>query len=174
MSLRRRIALLSAAAVAIAVALGAGVAYVAVRAELLKEVDDALTGQARFVADRAPLALARPGRAALPAPPPRRGGPIAYAQLVSTGGGVVLLGGARLMLPVTPAVRSAAATRTGRFFTDASVNGSRLRVLTVGSADGALQLARPLDGTDSVLRRLRLVLAAVCLIGIALAAGLGR
>jgi two-component system, OmpR family, sensor histidine kinase MprB len=171
MSLRRRISLLSAVTVAIAVTLACVAAYVAVRAELRSEVDDALSGQAAFVAARFTQPLG--SGATVPAPPPRRGGPIAYGQIV-IGGDVVRPLGAPLKLPVGARVKALSDQGSGRFFTDAEVGGAHLRVLAVGTEDGALQLARSLDGADAVLARLRWVLIGVCLAGVALAALLGR
>jgi two-component system sensor histidine kinase MprB len=171
MSLRRRITLLSAVTVAIAVTLACAAAYVAVRAELRSEVDSALSGQATFVAAR----FEQPGVAAttLPAPPPRRGGPIAYGQIV-IGGDVVKPFGAPLKLPIGERVKALAKAGSGKFFTDATVGGAHLRVLSVGTDEGALQIARSLDGADAVLARLRLALIGVCLAGVMLAALLGR
>ncbi|HET7296791.1 MAG TPA: HAMP domain-containing sensor histidine kinase, partial [Gemmatimonadales bacterium] len=69
------------------------------------------------------------------------------------------------------------------YLSTVQLNGSRFRELTfpvnVGMGfgrveSGAVQLARPLDGIDKVLRDLRLVLLLVCAGGIALAAVLGR
>ena len=176
MSLQRRITLLSAGAVAVAVTLAAIAAYLAVRSELRREVDRALADQARFVTARVAPAPDTPVRIpfSLPAPPPRRGGPIAYAQLVTPGLQVRALGAAPLRLPIDENVRALADEGAGRAFSDVLVNGAHLRVLVVGTEDGALQLGRSLDGADEVLARLRLVLAALCVAGIALAALLGR
>jgi two-component system sensor histidine kinase MprB len=157
--------------VAIAVTVACVAAYVAVRAALRGEVDAALSRQASFVEARVQT-LAPPDPSALPVPPPGRGGPIAYAQIV--GGDVVKALGAPLRLPVGARVRTLAENGSGRFFSDADVNGAHLRILAIGTPDGALQLARSLDGADTVLARLRLVLIAVCLAGVALAALLGR
>jgi two-component system, OmpR family, sensor histidine kinase MprB len=173
MTLRRRLTLLSAVAVAIAVTLAAGIAYVATRDALLHDVDTTLDGQSRFLGERVLFSPVEPRRD-VPAPPPRRGGPIAYGQLVTTDGVVHPLADAGLRLPAGPAVQAIARAGTGRVFSDAWVNGTHLRVLTVGEPQGAIQLARSLDGVDRVLRGLRLVLIAVCLAGIGLAALLGR
>jgi two-component system, OmpR family, sensor histidine kinase MprB len=170
-TLQRRLTLLSASAVAIAITLAAASAYVAVRDALRGEIDGALHAQSRFLADR-PIDI--PPGVALPAPPPGRGGPINYAQLVSAGGTVRSLRGGELRLPVGTTARTIARAGSGSALSDVRVDGSHLRVLTVASPDGALQLARPLDGVDSVLANLRLVLAAVCVAGVGLAALLGR
>ena len=175
MSLQRRITLLAAGSVAVAVSLAAIAAYVAVRAELRSEVDRSLSSQARFVTARMePLRTVTRLPLELPAPPPGRGGPIAYAQLVTPQDAVRPLGAAPLRLPVDEQVRELAQTGTGKAYSDVLVGGSQLRVLSVGTEEGAIQLGRPLDGANAVLARLRLVLAALCLAGIGLAALLGR
>jgi two-component system sensor histidine kinase MprB len=175
MSLQRRITLLAAGSVAVAVSLAAIAAYVAVRAELRSEVDRSLSSQARFVTARMePLRTVTRLPLELPAPPPGRGGPIAYAQLVTPQDAVRPLGAAPLRLPVDEQVRELARAGTGKAYSDVLVGGSQLRVLSVGTEEGAIQLGRPLDGANAVLARLRLVLAALCLAGIGLAALLGR
>ena len=175
MSLQRRITLLAAGSVAVAVTLAAIAAYLAVRSELRREVDRSLGDQARFVTARlAPLRTITRLRFELPAPPPARGGPIAYAQLVTPGEAVRPLGPAPLRLPVDEQVRELAQAGAGKAYSDVLVGGSHMRVLSVGTEGGAIQLGRPLDGTNDVLARLRLVLAALCLAGIGLAALLGR
>jgi two-component system sensor histidine kinase MprB len=85
-----------------------------------------------------------------------------------------VLGDGSVRLPADARVRALARAGSGQYLSSVLVNGSHLRVLTVASEGGALQLARSMDGMDSVLSRLRLVLAAVCAAGVGLAAGLGR
>jgi two-component system sensor histidine kinase MprB len=155
----------------IAVTLASAASYVAVRDALQRDIDHTLTAQGRFVAARL---LGRRPALRLPAPPPRRGGPVPYAQLVTTAGTIRVLGDGSVRLPAEARVRALARAGTGEYLSSVRVNGSHLRVLAVASQDGALQLARPMDGIDSVLSRLRLVLAAVCVAGVGLAAGLGR
>jgi two-component system sensor histidine kinase MprB len=145
-------ALATALAVGAAVLLAAVVAYVAVRDELRGQVDEQLAAQARLL-DRAEV-RGRFGRGfegpppGFPALPSRRGGPADYVQFVPDG-------------------------RPG--FGDASLDGEHVRVLTVPlRRGGAIQLARSLESTDDVLARLRWVLLALVVGGIALAALLGR
>jgi two-component system sensor histidine kinase MprB len=171
LTLRRLVTLLSALAVSIAVTLASAASYVAVRDALRREIDNTLTAQARFVAARRLGSRPAPR---LPAPPPRRGGPIPYAQVVAGDGTTRVLGDGSVRLPADERVRALARAGTGQYLSSATVGGSHLRVLAVATPDGALQLARPMDGMDSVLSRLRLVLAAVCVAGVGLAAGLGR
>jgi two-component system sensor histidine kinase MprB len=163
-----------AAAVAVAVTLVATVAYLAVRGELRAEVDRALDGQLR-VRDDQPLPPIRAGGPRFRPLPAGRGGPTPYIQAVDASGTVLgVLGSESAELPVTGRVRDVAAGVSPRFFSDAEVDGTHVRVLTVPALGGAVQLGRSLEGADSVLRRLRLILALVCLGGIALAVALGR
>jgi two-component system sensor histidine kinase MprB len=168
----------------VAVVLVAAVAYGVVRGELRKQVDDQLSDQARLVqrADEGvPPGFGRrlremrgPGRGDFPAPPPRRGGSAAYIQFIPAGGSAgVSFGEGRL--PVDDRARKVAAGDAQQFLADAHVAGDHVRILTVPLANGgALQLGRSLQSTDSVLARLRWVLLALVLGGIALAAVLGR
>jgi two-component system sensor histidine kinase MprB len=67
-----------------------------------------------------------------------------------------------------------AAGRRSAFFSDATVGGTHVRILTERAPVGGVwQVALPLTDVDSTLTHLKLVLALVCLGGIALAAALG-
>jgi two-component system, OmpR family, sensor histidine kinase MprB len=190
MPLRRRMAVTTAAAVGIAVLLAAIVAYAAVRGELRGQVDDQLTEQALLVQRgeaRVREELTRrlerfegrppPGRfRGIPALPEQRGGTAAYIQFVPADGtGETLRIGAGGRLPVGEHTRAVASGEAGEFLADADVAGDHVRVLTVPlEGGGAVQLARSLDSTDTVLARLRWMLLALIAGGIALAALLGR
>jgi two-component system sensor histidine kinase MprB len=185
MPLRRRMAVATAIAVGVAVVLVAAVAYGVVRGELRKQVDDQLTDQARLVqrADegvppgfgRRLRELGGPGPGDFPAPPPRRGGSAAYIQFIPAGGEQAGVSFGEGRLPVDEDARRVADGDGEQFFADAHVAGDHVRMLTVPLANGgALQLGRSLQSTDSVLARLRWVLLALVLGGIALAAVLGR
>jgi two-component system sensor histidine kinase MprB len=108
-------------------------------------------------------------------PAPRLGGAPGYAQLVQPGHRVLRSDGAGSGLPVTAATLAVAAGRRPRFFSDATVAGTHVRMLTERAPvpGGAWQVALPLADVDSTLAHLKLVLAIVSLGGIALAAGLG-
>jgi two-component system sensor histidine kinase MprB len=108
----------------------------------------------------------------LPTLPPNAGGPAQYSQVVAADGTVIHT--SEVSLPVDASTKTVAAGRTDSSLEDIHVSGSHLRVFTFGVSGGAVQLARPLDGTDHVLSRLRLILALLCVGGIALAALLGR
>jgi two-component system sensor histidine kinase MprB len=186
MPLRRRMAVATAVAVGIAVVLVAAVAYAAVRGELRGQVDDQLLEQSGLVQgaeERLRPEIGRrlrhlgmpPGRGfGIPALPIERGGSAAYVQFVPGREGPVLtLAGPDL--PIDDRVRAVAGGEGGEFLADADVEGDRVRVLTAPlEGGGALRLARSLESTDSVLARLRWVLLALVLGGIALAVVLGR
>jgi two-component system sensor histidine kinase MprB len=107
-------------------------------------------------------------------PAPRLGGAAGYVQLFQSNGQVLSSEDKGSRLPVTAATRAVAAGRRGAFFSDATVGGTRVRILTERAPEGAVwQVALPLTDVDSTLTHLKLVLALVCLGGIALAAALG-
>jgi two-component system sensor histidine kinase MprB len=102
------------------------------------------------------------------------GGATGYAQLAQVGGQVLRSGGGGGGLPVTAATRAVAAGRRPAFYSDATLNGTKMRVLTAPAAkDTVWQIALPLTDVNSTLDHLRLVLAAVILGGALLAAALG-
>ncbi len=107
-------------------------------------------------------------------PAPSLGGAAGYVQLFQSNGQVLRSETQGSLLPVTAATRAVAAGRRGAFFSDATVGGTRVRVLTERAPEGGVwQVALPLSDVDSTLTHLKLVLALVCLGGIALAAALG-
>jgi two-component system sensor histidine kinase MprB len=77
-------------------------------------------------------------------------------------------------LPLDARARATAKSGSGRYFTDTSVGGVHLRVLTIGvGSDGAIQVARPLTEVDAELSRLVKQLAIVAGVGVLLAIALG-
>ncbi|HUA44252.1 MAG TPA: HAMP domain-containing sensor histidine kinase [Solirubrobacteraceae bacterium] len=178
MPLRKRLAWVSASAVALAVVIAAIVCYVVVRNQLLGQVDSELQQQAGLVSQD-PRACNGGG---LPSPPASAGGGAPIWQVVNSSGGWVC-GQGNVSLPVDSGVLTVAGGNGGTYFQNTSVGGADLRELIVpvevGQSFGpqetaALQLARPLGGVNNILRDLRLVLLLVCAGGIALAAALGR
>ncbi|MGI8430301.1 MAG: sensor histidine kinase [Solirubrobacteraceae bacterium] len=174
MSLRRRLALGAATAVAIAILIAALVCYLVVRGELRGQVDDALGAQATAVQRGDFHALAQP----LPGIPASAGGPAPYVQIIGADG----TRQGNLALPIDARTHAIAGGRRGSFLTDARIGASHLRELAfpvsvsvAGQLEtAAVQLARPLNGVDRILSNLRLTLMLLCAAGIALAAGLGR
>ena len=170
MSLRHRLALVSAAGVTAALVVAAVVCYVVVRRELRGQVDDSLKAQAARIAGGDLQALGDEG---IPAPSPKAGGPAQYWQIVAADGQIVgSSGGVRL--PWDRSVQAVAQGRRPSLFADIHVDGSHLRLLALGLPGGVVELARPLDSIDTVLAQLRVVLLLICLAGTALAAGLSQ
>jgi two-component system sensor histidine kinase MprB len=107
-------------------------------------------------------------------PASRLGGATGVVQLFQSNGQLVRSEGKGSLLPVTAATRAVAAGRHKAFFSDATVGGTYVRILTERAPEGGVwQVALPLTDVDSTLTHLKLVLALVCLGGIALAAALG-
>jgi two-component system sensor histidine kinase MprB len=188
-------------AVAVAILLGAALAYVAIRSELRGEVDNALRErvaplQARFTVGADP---GDPG-AGIGGPPPgpdggvvfqsghsplvykifdrgapAYGGASGYVQFISANGEVVRPPDERGSgLPAGAQAMAIATTGTGSHFEDVHVSGEHLRVLTVGLGDlGAAQVARPLGEVDSVMHRVQLILLVMIAGGVALGAAMG-
>ncbi len=186
MSYRRRLVLLAAFAVALAVALASVVTYVSVRAQLRDSVDDGLRSLAARVAT-APLPTTggQPRRLNLDEQQRRRsfllllpssplGEQAGYAQVVSSAGRIQPPEGQRALLAAGPRVVAVAQGHADPFFYDSELSGTTVRVYVARFADGqALQAARSLEETNATLRRLIAVLAGVSLAGIGLAALLG-
>jgi two-component system sensor histidine kinase MprB len=200
MSLRRRMSLVCAITVAVAICLASVIAYIAVRAELRSQVDDVLRERANgitaMVSQNPEIATARAAIAkallkgdesalpeGTPAPPPMvaaLGGPDFFFQLIPPDGnptgppGDVAVA-APLNLPVDSEAARIAAQGQGQTIEDAELNGTHLRVLTAGLGDqGAVRIGSSLEGTDDVLARLRVILFLVVMGGIAVAALLAR
>jgi two-component system, OmpR family, sensor histidine kinase MprB len=217
MSFRRRITIVSAAAVAIAVVLASVLTYVLTSDQLHSQVDTQLRERARArdglvraldakglggdalrrrerlqlaaerllgspptdgvnAPHRAQGAKARPSPGNIlsrlsPGPDQVRG----YQQMVDAKGTIVVRSAKGVSLPVDAATRALAAHGGKPFLRDATVNGIHLRVLAEPLGRGhAVQFAQPLTEVDSLLARLRLILALLVVGGIALAAVLGR
>ena len=166
MSLRGRLALAAAQAVAVTVLAACAIAYVAARHELRSQVDQALERRA------ASFRLFPPPRLRLLPPVEEIG---TYSQVIDADGTVVQTSLEGVTLPVTGGATGVASRTRDAFFSDADVEGTHLRVLTGPLRLGlAVQVARPLTEVDRALRRLGFVLLAVALGGIALAFALGR
>ncbi|HEX5621043.1 MAG TPA: HAMP domain-containing protein, partial [Solirubrobacteraceae bacterium] len=188
MTLRHRIAAVAGLAVAITVLIAAAAIYVAVRAELHEQIDDALRARAHEVTegsdpdhdDDRVCAGAVDRDREFPAPPSDRddarfGGAEGYAQIVCADGTVLRPAGATSALPTSARDLAVARTGAGETLVSTDVAGTHLRVLTspLSSGQGAVQVARPLTEVDHSLRNIFIVLAIVSAAGVALAAALG-
>jgi two-component system, OmpR family, sensor histidine kinase MprB len=180
MSFRLRLIVVSALAVATAIALVSGTVYVLVRAQLYSELNRSLkdrTAQAIALPD---LQNFKPPHCYMNVTTPVGG----YYQTSDATGGVLrafgLSRGTRL--PVTNQVTSVAAKKSDAFFRDAtikihsgeSVQKQRVRIYTSFlPADCAVQVARPLTTVTQPMQRVTVALLVVSLGGIGLAIVLG-
>jgi two-component system, OmpR family, sensor histidine kinase MprB len=175
MTLRKRLSLIAAASVAIAVTIAVAACYAIVRSQVRGQVTDALNAQVAAVQVSGVLQRAVPGNRA------SSGGPAPYNQTVLADGQVYQREGG-LALPITSQILKMARTGRGFSISDIWVNGSHLRMLSLPvnvpygpqAVPAVLQLARPLNGVDTILRHLRLFLALIVVGGVAVAAVLGR
>jgi two-component system sensor histidine kinase MprB len=187
MTFRRRIVVLSAGAVAAAIALAAVVTYVVVRQNLRDGVDASLRdlrpkvvfvsriGRAKGVAGETGQSAARGPDEIFEAqlPPTALGGSAGVVQATLPNGDVIR-SASGTSLPTTSAVREVASGKRGESLRDATVRGEHARVLTTRGPDGStLQIAKPLTDVDDTLGRLRWILLAVTVGGVGVAAGLG-
>ena len=166
MTFHARLTLAATVAVAAAIVLGSIGVWFLVRSELRGQVDHSL----EQLAGRVDV-LDGKGRPALSLPPRELGEPAGAADLV------VPREGKRsrdLLLPVPPEARDVAEGTHPDFFRDDHFAGLHVRVLTTRKAPGvAVQLLRPLEEVDAVLRRLAILLASMGAGGIVLAGLLG-
>jgi two-component system, OmpR family, sensor histidine kinase MprB len=197
---RRRLVVLGAVAVAVAVLLGSGVTYAVVRHDLRARVDDALEALTADVLERTKEASARDkrpprkvrkasgtpdkagradrGAGVKPVLPPqgRLEESTGYAQFIRSDGQAVkpVQGSDPIDVPLTSGDLAVARGEQKSLRSDREVAGVHVRVLTTALADGdAVQAVRSLEGVDSTLARLALVLTVVSVGGIGLAAALG-
>lgn len=169
MSFRNRLTLSAALAVAVSIALASGTIYLAARRELRSQVDQALLTRVEQLTDGVgELRDPHPDRPAL-------GGAGGYTQVVAADGSAIRFQDEEIIIPVTQNARKVAAGQLGMYFSDMQLSGHNVRVVTAPLLFGtALQVARPLDEVDLVLKRLGLLLSVIAAGGIGLAAGLGR
>jgi two-component system sensor histidine kinase MprB len=193
MSFRRRLLVAGTAAVAVAILLALGTAFVVVRSELRGQVDNSLEqvagrrGEEVMFVRRmlAPEAGTDMGGAPSFGPAigvirqnlARADQPLRakerYVQLV-VGGDVIAPAGARAQLPADKRTMALAKAGEGAFYKDVTLDGVHTRVFTQAIEPGiAIQAAQVVDDTDQAISRLGWILAAVGLGGVGLAGGLG-
>jgi two-component system sensor histidine kinase MprB len=177
MPLRRRISLVAAAVVAIAVAIAVLLSYYIVRDQLTGQINNELLAQAAMDQGKYEGPNSQvPGLGA------GAGGSAQYVQIVGQKG-QRSTPPEQLTLPDTGRALRVALGTSSAFMADVVVDGARLRMYTFpvvlrppvdGQTAVAVQLARPLAAVDNVLRTLRRVLVVVFLMVVALAALLAR
>ena len=172
LSLRARLTLIAAVAVAAAVLVVSATAWLLIRSTLRDQVDAEL----RTVADGG---VGRLSPGAFPRLMPHRpvlldSDPL-YLQIVFPSGEAVAAGAGADRLPVTDDDLAVASGQRTESLHDVDGADSRYRVLTVpGRDDYAVQIAKSLDEVDTTLSRLALLLGLVSALGVAGAAVLGR
>ena len=165
-SLRGRLALLAAGAVALAVAMVCVASYVVVRGNLLQAIEASLQGP-----PSPPTSLPSLTSRDLDGVTPR----ILQldVQQIDASGRVLASPGAA-ELPVTELDRRIARSGGTRFTDRHDSSGAHVRVVTRGGQGGvALMLGRPLTETDRALSRLRWLLILVGGLGVLVSGGLG-
>jgi two-component system, OmpR family, sensor histidine kinase MprB len=185
MSYRRRLMLLAALAVSLAVALASVVTYVSVRAQLRDSVDDGLLSLSRSVGTAPQPPAEGPSRRRLDPDQERRsfrlllpssplGEQDGYAQVISSAGRIQPPPDRQPLLAVGPRVVGVAQGTERPFFYDSELSGTEVRVYVGHFAPGqALQAARSLEPVNATMRRIGVVLVLVSLAGIGVAALLG-
>jgi len=178
MSIRTRLTLVAAAAVALAVVVASAVVWILVHNQLYSTVDQNLRQRAAEIAG-SPLHLERDpdGHLYLDVPRPAFL-PGTYIQLVASSGATYRTPEETGALPVSSRARDVARGRGETFIADATVAGTDVRVLTVPVQDFAgrayaLQVASPLGDVHHTLGRITLYLLLIAAGGIAFAAALG-
>jgi two-component system sensor histidine kinase MprB len=176
MPLRKRISLVAAGSVALAVAIAMISAYFIVRSQLVGQIDNELVAQAAAIQGRFS------GRGSeLPGLTAKAGGSAPYNEGVLPNGTVEPGQGGIALPDIAHAVRVASGT-SAAYLADVTVGGAPLRMYTFetpippfeGQTSLAIELARPLSPVYNILSTLRWVLAVVFLAVVALAAALGR
>ena len=176
MTLRTRLALLAAAAVAAAIVVASVATFLVTRAELRDQVDQSLrrfssqAGSRTSMVDLEQLCALRPVQPPGPLP-----GLFSLQFLRRDGATCRPLAGSAA-IPVGSRALQVASGERGQVLEDAEVGGAHSRVITVplsGADGGAVQLARPLTEVDRTMAGLGLLLGLVAVVGIALSALLG-
>jgi two-component system sensor histidine kinase MprB len=177
MSFRTRLALVSAAAVGIAVVAASVVVYLVVHNQLLGEVDRTLqTRAAELRVEPVPLSIEH---GTLDVHGPGFGVENPYVQAVPAVGPPIQQQGYDVALPPSQRDRRTAQTGVGRtYFSTKEAHGAKFRVLTIPASDQtgqtfALQIFRPLAAVDRTLHRITVLLVFIALGGIGIALGLG-
>ena len=191
LSFRARLTLLSAAGIAVVLAIGSVATYVIMRSQLRGQVDTVLRAQAAKMRElgspfggqviqqrTAPTTRLKgePGVALgdLQTSVPRFGSAPVFALVVNGNLKVPALAAGSEPLPVSERVLELARTGQGGYFTDAHVRGTHLRIYVSALGNGyAVVLARSLSEVDGTLTLLAWGLGITCLAGIVLAAIVG-
>jgi two-component system sensor histidine kinase MprB len=168
MTIRRRLTLAAAVAVAIAVIASSLIAYNVVRRDLYSQVDTTLRQRVSAVQRIATRFHGQPPLS-FPSPPPPAFGADVETQIVKADGSTAGSAG-KAALPVTAEAIAAAKGRRSVDFSTTTAHGTQLRIVTAPLSHGfAVEAARSLSETDNTLSHLRTTLLLISLAGIAAA-----
>jgi two-component system sensor histidine kinase MprB len=176
-SLRTRLTLLAAAAVAAAIALASVAAFLITRAELRRQGDTTLVSISRRAAELESFPPERLGRR--PSDLRQRLRLPTFGVQIVRGDGTVqplLVLDQDVAIPVEEVDRAVARRERGATLSDRRSAGVHLRVMTTpirGASPVALQVARSLTEEDRTLARLGLILGLVAVAGVLGSAALG-
>jgi two-component system sensor histidine kinase MprB len=170
MTIRQRLTLAAAIAVAIAVIASSLVAYNVVRDNLYSQVDTALQQRVNVVQTVVTRFDGQPPTSLPVLPEPAFGADV-ETQIVSADGSIVTAAaGGTGGLPVTKQAVAAASGSPGVHLQSLTVRGTHLRIVTAPLSNGfAIEAARSLSETDTTLSRLRTALLLIAAAGIAAA-----
>jgi len=172
---RARIAVAAAVAVAMTVVIASVVLFFVVRSQLRAPIDDDLQARVQDIASHGVVSVpGAGGKAYLGGVRPEFGNVAGYVQVVKSDGDRLVPLLQNVQLPVSDDAVAIAKGSQGTSWSDASVAGVHMRVLTVSAGPGyALEVARPLTEVDKSLRRIGLFLFLIAGAGVAGAAALG-
>ncbi len=174
MSFRARIAVGSAAAVALSIVAASILVYLIARQQLRAPVNDALEARAAEISRRPLGVFETPDGKSFLALRPEFGEAGGYVQLVRADGSTLVPPQQQVELPVGDDVVAVAGQTHGMHWEDVTVDGTHLRVLTFAyGPDSAVQVARPLTEVEQSLDRIGLYLLLIAIGGIVIAGGLG-
>ena len=170
MSVRLRLTVLAATAVAAAVLACAFVVLVVVQAVLIDQVDRSLAE----LADQRTFTLPAPHEGADAPPIATSAVVVQVTETIFADGGVVLDRDSALRVTPDAGMRAVARGQRGRYLADLQLDGVHVRTLTVPlGPDSAVVAIRTMTDIDAVLANLTRILIGVALAGVALAAALG-
>ncbi|HEX8917637.1 MAG TPA: ATP-binding protein [Chloroflexota bacterium] len=171
---RTRLALATGAAVALTVILASGIAYVVVANNMQRQVDDGLRSQLSGLREHTNHHEGPNHRGDIPSLPRGPFDSSNFVQFVTSGGLVQRSGNEAGSLPVTAETHAIAHGTQGPQFTNMTVDGIHLRVLTAQIDSGlAVQIAQPLTQIDATLARMSLLFLLIAACGTVGAAVLG-
>jgi len=173
-SFRARIAVGSAAAVALSIVAASVLVYVIAREQLRAPVDAALRDRAAEISVQGLVIATSPDGTQFIALRPEFGEARGYVQLVRADGEVVVPARQDVRIPVDDDVLAVAKGGDAAYWKDVTVGGTHLRVFTFAAGPGvAVQISRPLTEVEQSLNRIGIYLILVALGGIVIAGGLG-